>query len=165
MVKIPLQATFAVKTVQQLSKKDYAITLLEKNKPVKFIQDQLKITFGTGMSNRDLTSLRKLVHENMLFPSLDNYKQATLDLYESTLGLQKILINLNTISQLPKGLMEIYDAISSDILKYRDFYHATRAKLILKDLPPEIRTPKVIQSIMESLDDLKRGDFVSPEDL
>jgi hypothetical protein len=150
--------------MHQVSKKDYAIALLKEKKPVQFIQDQLKATFGTGMSNRDLTSLRKRVRATMLFPTFDNYQQGFLELYESTLGLQKILLRL-TKNEFSPEVHEWYEDITPTIQKYHAFYHDTRKELLLKDLPPALRTPKVIHAIMESLDELKNGDFISPEDL
>ncbi len=151
--------------MQQITKKEFAITLLKENMPVKFVQDRMKLKFGTGMSNRDLTLLRKEVHKSIIFPSIDTYKQSTVDLYESLLGLQKILVNLTEINQLPEDFQEMYSEITFDILKYHDFYHKTRKELILKELPPELQKPKIIQSILKSLDEIENGDFVSPEDL
>ena len=146
--------------VQQLAKKDFAIALLKEKKPVKFIQDQMKETFGTGMSNRDLAALRTDVRKNMILRTFDNYKQATVDLYEATLGLQKIL-KILTKNEFPPEVQEWYNDICPIIQKYRNFYHETRKELIVKDLPPNLRNPKIIQSIMESLDEIKNGDFVS----
>jgi len=153
-----------VQQVSKVSKKEYAMALLQEKKPMKFIQDQLKSTFGTGMSNRDLTSLRKDMRATMLFPSIDNFKQGFLDIYESALGFQKIL-TLTTKNDFPPEIQQWYEDIAPTLQKYHAFYHETRKDLILKDLPSEIRTPKVIHAIMDSLDELKNGDFVSPEDL
>ena len=54
--------------------------------------------------------------------------------------------------------------IFEEINEYHDLYYDTRKDLTIKNLPKDLRNPKVIKSIIESIDELKNGDYVYFDD-
>ncbi len=129
----------------QLDKRTYTISLLKNHVDYDTIQNKLKDKFGSGMSNRDLGKLRKEIVENSLPKTLETYQKGFLTFYESLLSMKDSITD---------------PAILQEINEYHDLFYETRKDIAIKTLPKELRTSKVIQSIVESLDEIKNGDFV-----
>lgn len=54
--------------------------------------------------------------------------------------------------------------IIEEINEYHDLYYDTRKDLIINNLPKDLRNAKVVKSIIESIDELKNGNYVFFED-
>ena len=54
--------------------------------------------------------------------------------------------------------------IFEEINEFHDLYYDTRKDLTINNLPKDLRNPKVIKSIIESIDEIKNGDYVYFED-
>jgi len=134
---------------EKKEKKEFALKLLKNHLPYGEIQEKLRERYGSGMSNRDLAILRKKIKENTLTKNLETYQNAFIKFYESVLSLKDIIED-------PEMKEEISD--------YHDLYYETRKDLAISNLPKDLRNPKIIKSIIESIDEIKNGDFVYFED-
>lgn len=128
----------------QTEKKVYAIGLLKNHLSYEEIQNRLKCQYNSGMSNRDLAKLRKEIDKTILSKNLDTYQEGFMTFYESMLSLKELIKNPD---------------IMDEINKYHDLFYETQKDLAIKNLPKELRTIKVIQSITESIDEIKNGDY------
>jgi hypothetical protein len=130
---------------KHIDKKEYTLTLLKNHISYEEIQKQLKKKYNSGMSNRDLSTLRKQIKEKELPKNLDTYQNAFLKFYESLLSLKEFITD---------------DDIISEIQEYHDLYYETRKELTIKNLPKDLRNTNVINSILESLEELKQGNYI-----
>jgi len=125
-------------------KVEFTLMLLEQKNTYSIIQNKLKEKYGSGMSNRTLGILRKEVKGLIQPKSLEMYQIAFINIYESILSLKSIIKN-------PEILQEITE--------YHNLYYNTSKDLIINNLPEDLRNPKVIKSIEESLEELKNGKY------
>ena len=134
---------------EKIEKKEFTLKLLKNHVSYGEIQEKLKKKYGSGMSNRDLGTLRKDLNEKTLPKNLETYQNAFIKFYESVLSLKSSIDD-----------PEIFEEIN----KYHDLYYDTRKDLTINNLPKDLRNSKVIKSIIESIDELKNGDYVYFED-
>ena len=134
---------------EKIEKKEYTVNLLKNHLSYGEIQKNLKDKYGSGMSNRDLGILRKELYEKTLPKNLETYQNAFIKFYESVLSLKSSINDPEIIEE---------------INEYHDLYYDTRKDLIINNLPKDLRNPKVIISITESMNEIKNGDYVYFDD-
>ena len=130
---------------EKMEKKEYTVKLLKNHLSYGEIQENLKDKYGSGMSNRDLGILRKKLNEKTLPKNLETYQNAFIKFYESVLSLKSSINDPEIIEE---------------INEYHDLYYDTRKDLTINNLPKDLRNAKVVKSIIESIDELKNGDYV-----
>ena len=111
----------------------------------RYFKNLLRIKFD----NRDLGILRKKIRAKTHPRTLETYKNAFIKFYESVLSLKSSIDDVD---------------ILGEINEYHDLYYETRKEIAINNLPEDLRNPKVIKSIMDSIDEIKNGNYVYFED-
>ncbi|WP_457556495.1 hypothetical protein [Candidatus Harpocratesius sp.] len=130
---------------EKIDKKKFVLILLKNHLSYCEIQKKLKDKYGSGMSNRDLSLLRKKLNGKRFSKDLKTYQKAFIKFYESLLSLKSSINDPEIIEE---------------INEYHDLYYETRKELVINNLPKDLRNPKVIKSIIESIDEIKNGDYI-----
>ncbi len=133
---------------EKVEKKQFVYDLLNNHIPYAQIQEKLKSKYGKGMSNRDIKQIRLTM--NKIPQDLNTYKQVFVKMFESLLSMKNLIIDPEIIEELNT---------------YHDLYYDTRKELVIANLPQDLRKKKIIESISESLDEIKEGNYLSLEEL